>query len=229
MKKEDLKAAIKANFENNEFTTAMGLNDSMLQEYETVAGKRSASALVSYYRKKSEDAAGQEQDIAPEEETITSDEVGNVEDILGNIAEEHQEEEKVEEPEYAFDCNEELDAIIDPEEIRQLLEKGNKALTRYCIVKEYFHQVSDTEQVISTTMYVKADGLGWESFASVVKVLGGKKGITERKSGSFWKSECGLPVGEEIVKKTIWKVGDALRKFVFRQNASAIRYVSSLV
>ena len=37
MKKEDLKAAIKANFENNEFATAMELNKDLFQEYENVA------------------------------------------------------------------------------------------------------------------------------------------------------------------------------------------------
>ena len=37
MKKEDLKAAIKANFENNKFATAMKLNNGLFQEYEELA------------------------------------------------------------------------------------------------------------------------------------------------------------------------------------------------
>ena len=60
MEKEALKAAIKANFENNEFTTAMELNKDLFQQYEVVAGKRSLSALVSAYRKKAEVAKSQE-------------------------------------------------------------------------------------------------------------------------------------------------------------------------
>ena len=225
MKKEDLKAAIKANFENNEFATAMELNKDLFQEYENVAGKRSLTALVGHYRKKAgaTDVVEQEERLAHVEEvTITNDEVGKVEDILP--VEEHKEEY---EPEYQFDCNEEQDAIIDVEEIRELLENGNKALNRYCIVKEYFNQVSDTERKISTTMLVKSDGFGWESFGEVVKALGGKKGKTIRTVGSFWKSGCGLPVGEEITKWTVFKVGYALRQFAFRQNNSAIKYVSS--
>ncbi|MBQ7471836.1 MAG: hypothetical protein IJS97_05350 [Prevotella sp.] len=231
MKKEDLKAAIKANFENNEFATAMELNKELFKEYENVAGKRSLTSLVGHYRKKAgaTETIEEESNLAPVEETITSEEVGSVEDVLGITATEEKKEEKVEEPEYQFDCNEELDAIIDTEEIKELLENGNKALNRYCIVKEFFAQVSDTEQKISTTMFVKPDGLGWKSFTEVCQRLGGKKGTTERKAGSFWKSKCGLPVGEEITKKTIWKVGDALREFAFRQNASAITNVSCLV
>ena len=227
MKKEDLKAAIKANFENNEFATAMELNKDLFQEYENIAGKRSLTALVGHYRKKSgaaEVVEAEESHAPVEEVTITNEEVGNVEDILP--IEKPKEEE---EAEYQFDCNEEQDAIIDVEEIKELLEKGNKALNRYCIVKEYFNQVSDTECKISTTMLVKSDGFGWESFGEVVKALGGKKGKTIRTAGSFWKSKCGLPVGEEITKWTVFKVGDALRQFVFRKNASAIKNVSALV
>lgn len=222
MKKEDLKAAIKANFENNEFATAMELNKDLFQEYENVAGKRSLTALVSFYRKK----AGTTESIEQEENLTPVEEVEKVEEVT---AEEPQKEEKIEEPEYQFDCNEELDAVIDVDEIRELLDKGNKALNRYCIVKEYFKQVSDTERKISTTMLVKADGFGWETFGEVVKALGGKKGKTERVAGSFWKSGCGLPVGEEIKKWTVFKVGDALRQFAFRQNASAITCVTAAI
>lgn len=231
MKKEALKAAITHNFASSEFATAMKLNKDLFQEYEKVAGKRSLASIVSYWRKQSVEKVIVEEvhNVDPVEETITSKEIGNVENVLGIPNQEEKKEEKVEEPEYQFDCNEEWDAIIDQTEIKELLEKGNKALNRYCIVKEYFKQDSDTEQIISTTMFVKPDGLGWDSFSEVVKMLGGKKGTTERKAGSFWKSGCGLPVGEEIKKHTIFKVGDALRQFAFRQNSSAIKYVSTMI
>lgn len=231
MKKEALKAAITQNFANNEFAVAMEKNAELFQKYENVAGKRSLASIVSYWRKKARatEAIEEEQNLAPVGETITSEEVGSVEDILGIPTQEEKKEEKVEEPEYQFDCNEKMGGIIDPTEIKELLEKGNKALNRYCIVEEYFKQDSDTEQIIYTTMFVKPDGLGWDSFSDVVKMLGGKKGTTERKAGSFWKSGCGLPVGEEIKKHTIFKVGDALRQFAFRQNASAIKYVGTMI
>ena len=229
MKKEDLKAVIKANFENNEFETAMELSKELLQEYENVAGKRSLAALVGHYRKKAgaTEVIEDEENLAPVEEVnITHEEVVQTEDDSEVPAEEPKKEE---EPEYQFDCNEELDAVIDVEEIKELLDKGNKAMNRYCIVKEYFKQVSDTERKISTTMLVKADGFGWETFGEVVKALGGKKGKTVRVAGSFWKSSCGLPVGEEITKWTVFKIGDALRQYAFRQNESAITCVTAAI
>ena len=211
MKKEDLKAAIKANFENNEFATAMGLNDSMLQEYEELAGKRSAAALVSYYRKKAEEVQEPVEEPAEVEEAPTPAE----------------EPAKEEEPEREFEMNEDRESFLSPDDARNLLDSENKSLKRYCIVKEEFKQVSDTEQFIQTTMIVKPDGFGWENFKEVVSRLGGKKGKTERKAGSFWKSKVGLPVGEEITKWTIWKIDDALKEFAFRHNASAIRRVTT--
>lgn len=219
MKKEDLKAAIKANFENNEFATAMELNKDLFQEYENVAGKRSLMSLISYYRKKAEEVE------ATEEVSITPEEAGSMEETLGIPAEEQKEEE----PEFHFGCNEERDAVIDPSEIEKLLEGDNKVLSRYCIVREYFKLESDTEYSIRTSMFVKPDGYAYKSFAEAVYALGGKKGKTIRVAGSFWKSNCGLPVGEEITKWTVFKVGDALRQFAFRNNASAITNVSSFI
>ena len=211
MKKEDLKAAITKNFVENDFETAMELNKDLFQEYENVAGKRSLSSLIAFYRKKSSEEP---------EEIITQEDVATIEDVPAATVEAKEEEE---EPEYQFVLGETLDTAA----IGEMMEKGNKALNRYCIVKEEFKQVSDSEQFIKTSMMVKEDGFGWKSFEAATNVLGGKKGITKRTIGSFWRSECGLPVGEEITKSTIYKIGEALRKFAFRNNASAITCVTS--
>lgn len=202
MKKDNLKAAIKANFENNEFATAMEQNKDLFAQYEKVAGKRSLTSLISYYRKKAEEIPVQKE-VEVEEQTAKN------------------------EPDYEFEMNEERESTLDIMQVNSMLETGNKALKRYCIVKEEFKQLSDTEQFIQTTMIVKPDGFGWETFNEVVEKLGGKKCITERKAGVFWKSEMGLPVGEEITKWTIWKIDEALRKYAFRQNASAIKRVTT--
>ena len=214
MKKEDLKAAIKANFENNEFATAMELNKDLFAQYEEAAGKRSLTAIVAAYRKK----AGATE--AVEEET-------NLEPAEVEEAPTPAEEPAQEEPDYQFAADEEREATLDQNEVIAMLESGNKSLKRYCIVKEEFKQVSDTEQFIQTTMIVKPDGFGWENFKDVMSKLGGKKGITERKAGSFWKSKMGMPVGEEITKWTIWKIDEALREYAFRLNASAITRVTT--
>lgn len=214
MKKEDLKAAIKANFENNEFATAMELNKDLFAQYEEVAGKRSLTAIVAAYRKK----AGA---------TEVVEEEANLEPAEVEEAPTPTEEPAQEEPDYQFAADEEREATLDQNEVIAMLESGNKSLKRYCIVKEEFKQVSDTERFIQTTMIVKPDGFGWENFKDVMSKLGGKKGITERKAGSFWKSKMGLPVGEEITKWTIWKIDEALREYAFRQNASAITRVTT--
>lgn len=214
MKKEDLKAAIKANFENNEFATAMELNKDLFQEYENEAGKRSLAALVGHYRKKAGAA-----EVVEEEANL---EPAEVEEATTPAEEPAQEE-----PDYQFAADEESEATLDQNEVIAMLESGNKSLKRYCIVKEEFKQVSDTERFIQTTMIVKPDGFGWENFREVMSKLGGKKGVTERKAGSFWKSKMGLPVGEEITKWTIWKIDEALREYAFRQNASAITRVTT--
>lgn len=211
MKKEDLKAAIKANFENNEFATAMELNKDLFVQYEDAAGKRSLVAIVTYYRKKAEEAQ------EPAEEPIKTEETSTP----------NEEPAKEEEPEREFEMNEDRESFLSIDDAKSLLESMNKSLKRYCIVKEEFKQVSDTEQFIQTTMIVKPDGFGWENFREVMSKLGGKKGITERKAGSFWKSKMGLPVGEEITKWTIWKIDEALREYAFRHNASAIRRVTT--
>lgn len=214
MKKEDLKAAIKANFENNEFATAMGLNKDLFQEYETVAGKRSAAAIVSYYRKKAGEAPA-------ETDTITSEEVGKIEDILPA---EEKKEEKVEVPARRFA----IDEVFNLNDIKELLESENPALSLYCITKEEFEQVSDEEERIKTTMYVNPDGLGWEKASEVSKLLKDNDLKSFRKPGSFYNSNVGLPVGEVYVKYTIYKVGDALLRFAFRTNTSAIRCATCL-
>lgn len=212
MKKEELKAAIKANFESNEFDVAMGLNDSLMQEYAEVAGKRSLASLVSYYRKKAgaTEAVEAEENLSPAEETTA-------------VASE-------EEPDYEFNVGD-REAEIDLEKVKEMLESENKALKRYCIIKEEYKLVSDFHTFIQTTMIVKPDGFGWENFKEVVERLGGKKGITERKDGSLWKSEYGLPVGEEITRWTIWKMDEALRKFAFRgnDNMSTLRKVTTFI
>ena len=210
MKKEDLKAAITKNFEDNMFAVAMEMNEGLFQEYEKVAGKRSLTSLINYWRKKAEAV---EEDAKEVGEPLTTEEI---------------EVPKEEEDAYEFDVNEK-EAVLDTKAVEELLESGNASLERYCIIKEEFKQVSDTEQFIQTKMIVQPDGYGWKTYKEVKARLGGKKGVTERKNGSFWKSKMGLPVGEEIKKWTIWKMNEALRNFAFRQNASALTRVTTVL
>ena len=110
----------------------------------------------------------------------------------------------------------------------ELLESENPALSLYCITKEEFEQVSDEEKRIKTTMYVKPDGLGWEKASEVSQLLKDNDLKSFRKPGSFYNSNAGLPVGEVYVKYTMYKVCDALQRFAFRTNTSAIRCATCL-
>ncbi len=217
MKKEELKAVIKENFENNEFAIAMGLNGKLLEEYEQVAGKRSASALVGYYRKKAESEEPVVTDIIDMPNEKSEIKLG---DLIS--AEVEQEEVKEEPKPYRFTIGEEFSL----NEISALLDSVNPTLQDYCIIKMYFHQVSDTERITKTEMYVKADGYGWSHYISVVEKLGGKKGQTIRRAGNLLNSSCGLPVGEEITSLLIYRIGDALQKFAFRDNESRLSCVN---
>ena len=73
MKKEEMKAAITANFENHEFNEAMELNKDLFQEYEKVAGKRSLASLITYWKKKNVSPTPADETIKQEEITATEE------------------------------------------------------------------------------------------------------------------------------------------------------------
>ncbi len=204
MKKEEMKAAITANFENHEFNEAMELNKDLFQEYEKVAGKRSLASLITYWKKKNVSPAPAEEPTKQEEITAT--------------------ESQGETPKEGVEVK---TGIIDEEKAKAIIESSNAGL--YCIIKEEFKQVSDTERFVQTTMIVKPDGAGWDTYKDVVAKLGGKKGVSKRKVGSLWRSNCGIPVGEEITTWNIWKIGDALKRYAFRNNESALRKVTTVL
>ena len=85
---------------------------------------------------------------------------------------------------------------------------------QFCIVREYFKQVSDTETERSTRMFVKSDGTGYEKYddgSAAAKIAG----LTSfRKLGFFDKSEEGMPVGEEYCQITVMRIKKAVEKFV---------------
>lgn len=219
MKKEDLKAAIKDNFENNEFATAMVMNADLFAQYEAVAGKRSLASIISYWKKKAGDTELSTESVT---DPVKSDDSEHIDVVVKNTAL----EDAADVPGYKFLMSEENESVLDKEQISVLLKSNNKALQRYCITKEEFEQRSDTERFIKTMMYVKPDGLGWEKASDVNKEINERKLKSFRKPGSFYNSECGLPVGEIYVKYTIYKIKDAIERFAFRNNSSALNVVN---
>lgn len=227
MNKDELKAVIKANFENNEFETAMELNKELFQQYEAEAGKRSLASLISYYRKKVDSVTSVEENVpqSMDAEAISSEQVGEIAEIFSDEQKKPKEAVKeTEEPTHQFS----LDSDFDIHKIEELLKSENKALRFYCITKEEFRQVSDEEQYIHSDMFIKQDGYGWDKMSDVNNEIKDRDLKSYRKPGSFYNSQKGLPVGEIYVKYTIYKVKDALERFAFRNNESAIKCVTSL-
>lgn len=219
MKKESLKAAITQNFANNEFAVAMEKNTELFKQYEEVAGKRSLASIISYWKKKSGETEPSNAEVS---EPILSEGLEQVEDVVKETGS----EETTDAPEYKFYMSESKESVLDKEQVRVMLKSDNKSLQRYCITKEEFEQRSDKEQFIRTTMYVKPDGLGWEKASDVNNEIKDRNLKSFRKPGSFYNSECGLPVGEVYVKYTVYKVGEALSRFAFRNNNSGIDVVN---
>lgn len=227
---KELKAQIKANFENNEFETAMELNKDLLAEYETLKGKRGVSALVSYYKKQAEKNAPVETPIeeveasiseqveeTPAEPTEVAEETPTTEDVIETPAD--VTEPTSEAKEFKFT----LYKAVDPVTLQKAIDADCKEMKDFCVIKEYWEQKSDYEVIRSTDMYVDRDPITlqvkgfatWDDASLAAKNVGL---VSYRKKGDFSLSEEGFPVGEVYCKVTVMYIGKALSKFMNRVN-----------
>ena len=227
---KELKAQIKANFENNEFETAMELNKDLLAEYETLKGKRGVSALVSYYKNQAEKNSPVETpteeveapisepvEETPAEPTEVEEETPTTEDVTETPAD-------VTEPtsdakEFKFT----LYKAVDPVTLQKAIDADCKEMKDFCVIKEYWEQKSDDEVISSTDMFVDRDPVTlqakgfatWDDASLAAKNVGL---VSYRKKGDFGLSEEGFPVGEVYCKVTVMYIGKALAKFMNRKN-----------
>lgn len=237
MKKEALKAAIKQNFENNDFESAMELNKAMLEEYEELFGKRGANSIVAYYRRKL-DAAGQ-QEVVEEpivEESVEATEAGSVDEapVQEQVSEEEptsssEEAEEVESAPFTFVVGEpirkdELNLVLaamveaDKEEI----------LSRFCILKELFKIDEESNIIRETSMFIQSNGQGWEKWDEAYQAQKSKELKSYRRAGSFDASNSGYPVGEEVCRVQILRIKAALSKYFFYRSEAAIEVAKSI-
>lgn len=206
---KELKAQIKANFENNEFATAMELNKDLLAEYETLKGKRGVSALVSYYKKQAEKNA-----TPAETET---------EEVEAPIVDEETPADVTEPTSEPKDFKFSLYKEVDVETLQKAIDADCKEMKDFCVIKEYWEQKSDTEVIRSTDMFVDRDPVTlqakgfatWDDASLAAKNVGL---VSYRKKGDFGLSEEGFPVGEVYCKVTVMYIGKALAKFMNRMN-----------
>lgn len=223
---KELKAQIKANFENNEFATAMELNKDLLAEYETLKGKRGVSALVSYYKKQAEknDTLDDTEEVeAPiveythAEHTESVEETPTTEDVTETPAD--VTEPTIEPKDFKFSLYKEVDV----DTLQKAIDADCKEMKDFCVIKEYWEQKSDTEVIRSTDMYVDRDPVTlqaqgfatWDDASLAAKNVGL---VSYRKKGDFGLSEEGFPVGEVYCKVTVMYIGKALVKFMNRKN-----------
>lgn len=227
---KELKAQIKANFENNEFETAMELNKDLLAEYETLKGKRGVSALVSYYKKQAEKNAPVETpteeveapisepaEETPAEPTEVAEETPTTEDVTETPAD--VTEPTSEAKEFKFT----LYKDVDKEALQKALDANCKEMEDFCVIKEYWELKSDDETIQTLDMFVDRDpntlracGFKTRSEASEAAKKAGLASF--RKKGYFDNSKEGLPVGEAYCFVGAMKIGEALAKYMNRKN-----------
>lgn len=208
MKEKEIKAQIKSIFESESFDSAVANTKELFQQLEELKGKKSASALMASLKKKYQNVrVEKEEDLEPAPE-----------------AEEPKEEVKTSEPtKFVIGGN--------PEDVKleSLVEKSDPLLSQFCIVREYFKQVSDTETERSTRMFVKSDGSGYDKYDDGSAAAKTAKIQSFRKLGYFEQSADGFPVGEEYCQITVMRIKKALEKFVRdRQGITRIVKVESV-
>lgn len=235
---ESLKSQIKSNFESLSFNEALKANESLFTEYERVHGRRSLNAMIAYYRKKSEreeaeavaePAAEVEQtaeaeiteeesksqaEAEPEAETETNAEV----EAEAEAEEEEKDEptgedeksEQAEKPQFHFTIGTEFNRQQIEEAIA---DKSQQVFAKFCIIEEYFEQVSDDQAIRRISMWLSPYCDGYEKWDDASKVAKEHNIVSQRKPGNFDLSKKGLPVGEIYRKATVMRISDAIKKF----------------
>lgn len=235
---ESLKSQIKSNFESLSFNEALKANESLFTEYERVHGRRSLNAMITYYRKKSEceeaeavaePAAEAEQTVEaetteeesksqveaePQAETETNAEVeAEQDDEVEAEAEPTGEAEKpepAEKPQFHFTIGTEFNRQQIEEAIA---DKSQQVFAKFCIIEEYFEQVSDDQSIRRVVMWLRSDCEGYEKWDDASKDAKEHNIVSQRKPGNFDLSKKCLPVGEVYRKATVMRISDAIKKF----------------
>lgn len=212
------------------FGAALSANTELFKEYEEIKGKRSLAALVAYYRTKAnatvaiepeENLEAAEPEVTAEPETI------NEPKPTTEAESETPAEPAAEEP-YSFDVTAEF-GRMSRDNIQSLIDSDHSILNKFCVIREYFKQESDTQTIRNTRMFVKNDGDGYERWNDA-RATANANGIKSyRKPGNFDLSHDGFPVGEEYCCVSVMRIRDAFQKYLFgREGATQIARVESI-
>lgn len=234
---ESLKSQIKSNFESLSFNEALKANESLFTEYERVHGRRSLNAVIAYYRKKSEreemeaDAEPVAEAIVPaEEESNSQVEADNEAESETEVkpesnaeveteieveteaepVEEDEKSEPAEKPQFHFTIGTEFNRQQIEEAIA---DKSQQVFAKFCIIEEYFEQVSDDQAIRRISMWLSSACEGYDKWDDASKAAKEHNIVSQRKPGNFDLSKKGLPVGEIYRKATVMRISDAIKKF----------------
>ena len=199
MKEKEIKAQIKSIFESENFESATIKSEELFKQLEELKGKRSVSALKASLKKhyQGDVRIEKEEDLEPVETAPEAEQPAEV---------------KEEKPEpFKFDVS--VEGCFVNQWVEDLIASNDPLLNQFCIVQEYFKQVSDTDTIRTTRMFVKEDGTGWDKYddgSAAAKAVGLK---SFRTLGYFEKSEDGFPVGEEYCQIQVIRIKRTLEKY----------------
>ena len=221
----EVKKQIKANFESMNFDEAMTANADLFKQYEEIKGKRSLAALVGYYRTKANAT------IAIEDEANLAPVEDEPEQTIENVEEpevtQEAEPEPTSEEQYTFNVS--GTGTFNRDNIQSLIDSENPIVNKFCVIREYFKQESDTQTIRNTRMFVQNNGDGYERWNDA-RATANANGIKSyRKPGNFDLSKDGFPVGEEYCCVSVMRIKDAFQKFMFdREGATQILRAESI-
>lgn len=207
MKEKEIKAQIKSIFESENFESATAKSEELFKQLEELKGKRSVSALKASLKKQYQGKVRieKEEDLEPVE---TAPEA----------------EQPAEEKPKSFKFDVATDGEFVSQWVEDLIASNDTLLNQFCIVREYFKQVSDTETERSTRMFVKEDGTGYDKYddGSAAAKAAGLKSF--RTLGYFEQSNDGMPVGMEYCQIQVIRIKRTLEKyFVNRRGITRIK------
>ena len=203
----EVKNQIKANFESMNFDEAVKANQELFKQYEEIKGKRSLTALVSYYRSKSKSETAADNEAKSDSDAVPVEENAQEVEMPDNTDTEPEES-------YTFDVLYGI-GVFSEDNIRSLVESGNPIINKFCVIREFFKQESDTVTIRNTRMFVKNDGDGYERWNDA-RATANTNGIKSyKKPGNFDLSNDGYPVGLECCSVSVMRIRDAFQKFLF--------------
>jgi hypothetical protein len=207
MKKNDVKAQIKSNFQTMSFESAVKANKALLPEYINEYGKKSYVSMRSYYAKHQTTegvAAEPTADVATLEAPVTETAI----EVESKVADEFEDNLEAVEPDQPEELKLTTDVCLEKpfsfigfelneENVRNLIDSDNSVLKEKCLVREVFEVTGDFQFSHFCEMKVANNGKGWNTWDDTKDGQKSEDWVTSHKNGNMRKSNFCFPVGEK--------------------------------